>query len=102
MNIKIISSIAALILGGAVSSGVAQAASESTERSFEKVEKSTSVEIPRGNKVVEESSTTTTKRGLFGRKKSETTTSSTTRYDRNPDTVTSTEVKSRTKVETDR
>ena len=103
MKTKVISSVAALALCGAMSTGVAYAQSESTYNSSTTVERSTTnVDVPKARAVVkEEESTTTSKRGLFGRKK-ETTTSSSTRVEREPAPapVINSETRSRTTVET--
>ncbi|MEO7725716.1 MAG: hypothetical protein ABIS45_00505 [Burkholderiales bacterium] len=102
MKSKTISSVAALALCGAMSTGVAYAQStQSTVNSSTTVERSTTnVEVPKARAVVkEEATTTTTKRGVTGAKK-ETTTSSSTRVESEPAPVTNSEVRSRTTVET--
>ena len=100
MDIKIISSVAALALCGAVSSGYAQTSVDSRQTTIE--ESKTVVDVPKPANSVKEETTTTTrsKKGLFGRKKE--TTTSTSRVDREPDPTATAEVRSRTTVETER
>jgi formaldehyde-activating enzyme involved in methanogenesis len=100
MNMKILSGVFAIAIGGAASTGIAQAATESTESTT--IERSTTVDVPvKPSTRVEETTTTKSKHGLFGRKKEST--SSTTTYDseRAP-AVTNSEFKSKTTVETER
>jgi len=99
MKTKLISSVAALALCGAMSTGFAQSTVESTTR---KEESKSVVEAPKPPAGVREETTTTTtsKKGLFGRKKE--TTTSTTRSERDPQPTVNAEVRSRTTVETER
>lgn len=100
MKIKLISSVAAFALCGAVSTGYAQSTVESSSTRVE--ESKSVVEAPKPAPGVKEETTTTTKtkKGLLGRKKE--TTSSTTRYERDPEPTANAEVRSRTTVETER
>ena len=99
MKTKIIASVAALALCGAVSTSYGQATTESRQRTVE--ESKTVVEVPKARAGVREetSTTTTTKEGVLGRKKE--TTNSTARSERGAD-ASSAEVRSRTTVETER
>jgi len=100
MKTKIISSVAALALCGAVSTSYGQATTESSRRTVE--ESKNVVDVPKARAGVKEetNTTTTTKEGALGRKKE--TTSSTTRSERVPDASNNAEVRSRTTVETER
>ena len=97
MNIKLITGVVALAVGSSV--GIAQGATESRETT---IEQSTTVDAPKviPNRVEETTTTTKTKRGLLGRKKSETT--STTTSERQPDTMTTREYRSKSTVDTER
>ena len=91
MDIKVVSSLIGFALV-TTAGGIAQAATETSETTTT-IERST-VDAPKPAPRVKEETTTTTKKGMFGRSKSETTT---TRVERDPaDSVTSSEVKSRT------
>ena len=99
MNSKVIAGVGALALCGAMSSGIAQTATESRQTTVE--ESKSVVQVPKARADVrEETTTTTTKKGLLGRKKE--TTNSTTRYEGSPDPANNAEVRSRTTVETER
>lgn len=98
MNIKLLSSVVALAVGGATFGGVAQAVTEASQTTT--IEKSTTVVPQPAAKVEEQTTTTKSKKGIFGRKKSETSTT-TSRYE-DPSAVTNTEVKSRTTIETEK
>jgi len=98
MKTKIISSVAALALCGAVSTSYGQATTESSRRTVE--ESKNVVEVPKARAGVKEETNTTTTTKEGGRKKE--TTSSTTRSERVPDASNNAEVRSRTTVETER